>query len=120
MNQSIKEMLAKYSCRTPNDYKNALKEIIQEITLLGLSRQGFYHKAALYGGTALRIAHKLNRFSEDIDFTLLAPDAQFSLTPYLQGIEDEMASYGLTLEAVKKEKSAERKIESRLSKSKYT
>ncbi len=52
MNEAISEMLEPYDCQTPMDYKNALKEIVQQIALLGLSRQGFFYKAAFYGGTA--------------------------------------------------------------------
>ncbi|MBP5307780.1 MAG: hypothetical protein J6Z34_01455, partial [Clostridia bacterium] len=36
------------------DKKNAVKEIMQEVVLCGLSRAGFFQKAAFYGGTALR------------------------------------------------------------------
>ncbi|NJN62263.1 MAG: hypothetical protein HC795_12700 [Coleofasciculaceae cyanobacterium RL_1_1] len=54
-----------------NDLDRA-REIVQEIALLGLWRGGFFEHAAFYGGTALRIFHGLRRFSEDLDFTLLA------------------------------------------------
>lgn len=40
-----------------------MKEIMQEIVLCGLSRAGFFQKAAFYGGTALRIFYGLDRFS---------------------------------------------------------
>ena len=36
MNEAVKAMLTRYNCRNTSDYENALKEIIQEITLLGL------------------------------------------------------------------------------------
>jgi predicted nucleotidyltransferase component of viral defense system len=61
-------MLSTYNCKTTRDYENALKEIIQEIALLGLWRTNFYEHAAFYGGTALRILYGLPRFSEDLDF----------------------------------------------------
>jgi len=64
MHNAIEQMLNPYHCKSPGEYKNALKEIIQQITLLGLSRQGFFRHTAFYGGTALRIAHGVNRFSE--------------------------------------------------------
>ncbi|HAZ12552.1 MAG: hypothetical protein A2X86_11865 [Bdellovibrionales bacterium GWA2_49_15] len=112
MHQAIKEMLAPYQCKTPEHYKNALKEIIQEIALLGLSRQDFFIKAAFYGGTALRIAHKLDRFSEDLDFTLLAPNPDFDLSSYLKGIEDEFVTYGLSLKTEKQIKNMETPVES--------
>lgn len=49
----------------------ALREIMQEIALLGLWRSKFFEKAAFYGGTALRILYGMDRFSEDLDFSLL-------------------------------------------------
>ena len=72
MSSPLDNLIAKYSPQTAQDFENALKEIIQEITLAGLARAGFFDKAAFYGGTALRIFYGLPRFSEDLDFTLLA------------------------------------------------
>lgn len=95
MHQAITNMLEPYNCQSPADYKKALKEIVQQIVLLGLSRQKFFHKAAFYGGTALRIGHNLQRFSEDLDFTLIEPDNSFRLKQYLKGIEDELLSFEL-------------------------
>jgi len=112
MNDAIKGMLATYNCQTPSDYKNALKEIIQEVALLSLSRQDFFKNAAFYGGTAIRIAHKLDRFSEDLDFTLLKPDKSFKLDPYLKGLEQEFHSYGLTVSATKIEKEKDSVVDS--------
>ena len=99
MHQAVADMLDQYHCQTPADYKNALKEIVQQIILLGLSRQGFFNKAAFYGGTALRIGHGLQRFSEDMDFTLLSPDPDFFLGSYLKGIEEELMAYELKFTA---------------------
>lgn len=112
MHEAIKQMLIPYNCQTPADYKNAFKEIIQEIALLGLSRQGFFDVAAFYGGTALRIVHKLGRFSEDLDFSLLKENKKFDLSIYLKGIEDELLMYNLKMKAEIKEKNIETAIES--------
>ena len=68
MNNAVKSMLEKYELKSSVDYENALKEIIQEITLLGLWRSKLFEKAAFYGGTALRLLYGLDRFSEDMDF----------------------------------------------------
>ena len=70
MNTAIEQMLQKYQPQNMYDRKNAMKEIMQEIVLCGLSRAGFFKKAAFYGGTALRIFYGLDRFSEDLDFSL--------------------------------------------------
>lgn len=112
MHEAIKQMLAPYKCITPEDYKNALKEIIQEIALLGLARHNFFDRAAFYGGTALRIGHGLGRFSEDLDFTLLKTDPDFNLKSFLKGIEDELIVYDLKLNAEIKEKTKESDVES--------
>ncbi len=67
----IEEMISKYEVKNIYDKKNAMKEVVQEIILCGLSRAGFFNKAAFYGGTALRIFYGLDRFSEDLDFLQL-------------------------------------------------
>ncbi len=105
-------MLEKYNCKNPNEYKNALKEIIQEIALLGLSKSGFFNKAAFYGGSALRIFYGLDRFSEDIDFSLLEPDNTFSIVPYYKVIEEELGAYGFEMRVSGNEKTTFTKIES--------
>ena len=71
MHKSIRQMLNKYKCETTWDTINALREILQEIALLGLWRSKFFEHAAFYGGSALRILHGLDRYSEDLDFSLL-------------------------------------------------
>ncbi len=104
MNNIIEQMLSKYEIKNLNDEINALKEIIQEIVLAGLSRGGFFNEAAFYGGTALRIFYKLDRFSEDLDFSLLKPNLEFTLEKYFSYIENELQAYGLNLEVSSKTK----------------
>ena len=104
MNNIIEQMLSKYEIKNLNDEINALKEIIQEIVLAGLSRGGFFNEAAFYGGTALRIFYKLDRFSEDLDFALLKPNLEFTLEKYFSYIENELQAYGLNLEVNSKSK----------------
>ncbi len=104
INQVITNWLKQYSCKSQDDYRNALQEIIQELALEGLARAKFFEKAAFYGGTCLRILHQLDRFSEDLDFSLLAPDPHFKLEPYLKSIEMHIQSYGFEISILKKEK----------------
>ncbi len=104
MNNIIEQMLSKYEIKNLNDEINALKEIIQEIVLAGLSRGGFFNEAAFYGGTALHIFYKLDRFSEDLDFALLKPNLEFTLEKYFSYIENELQAYGLNLEVSSKSK----------------
>lgn len=93
----IDSMLSKYDCKNISDYRNALKEIVQEVALCGLSRGGFFDKAAFYGGTALRIFYGLDRFSEDMDFSLLKSDENFDFSHYFGILEEELYSVGLEL-----------------------
>ena len=112
MNNIIEQMLSKYEIKNITDEINALKEIIQEIVLLGLSRSGFFDKAAFYGGTALRIFYKLDRFSEDLDFALISPNNDFDLSKYFSYIEKELKAYGLNMEVNTKQKSTTSNITS--------
>ena len=112
MNEALKTMLARYKCRSIVDYENALKEIIQEISLLGLWRSKFFEKAAMYGGSALRILYGLDRFSEDLDFSLYKKNKKFSLSGYCKAIEDELKSFDLSVAVERKKKTVETNIES--------
>jgi predicted nucleotidyltransferase component of viral defense system len=95
MQEPIKQMLQRYPLQSQNDIIQALKEIIQEIALLGLWRSKFFEKAAFYGGTALRLLYNLDRFSEDLDFSLLPINTNLNLTPYYRAIQEELQSFGL-------------------------
>lgn len=94
------------------DKKNAIKEIVQEVVLCGLSRGGFFRNAAFYGGTALRIFYGLDRFSEDLDFSLVSQNADFDLTKYFSYIENETKSLGLNFSVSEKEKSIDSNVKS--------
>jgi predicted nucleotidyltransferase component of viral defense system len=85
---------------------------MQEIVLCGLSRAGFFKKAAFYGGTALRIFYGLDRFSEDLDFSLEAEELNFDLASYFPVLEKEIKSFGLNVEIQEKQKTKESTIRS--------
>ena len=112
MNDAVGIMLDRYNSKSINDYENALKEIIQEIALLGLWRSKFFEKAAFYGGSALRILYGLDRFSEDLDFSLLKKDEDFSLTGYLKAVENELKSLGFFVTVKEKKKGFKTNIDS--------
>ena len=112
MNQAVHEMLAKYQTVTATDAENALKEIIQEIALLGLHRANFFEKAAFYGGTSLRVLYQLPRYSEDLDFTLFKPERSFALNPYFSAVEKELAAYGFQVKIESSTKVAKTEVES--------
>lgn len=112
MNNIIEQMLYKYDIKNTNDEINALKEIIQEIVLSGLSRGNFFNEAAFYGGTALRIFYNLDRFSENLDFALLEPNKDFDISKYFNYIQKELKAYGINLNITTKEKSFDSNITS--------
>ncbi|NWH03649.1 nucleotidyl transferase AbiEii/AbiGii toxin family protein [Desulfobacter latus] len=100
----IKQMLSRYQLNTVQDHENALKEIIQEVALLGLWRSKFYEKAVFYGGSALRILYGLDRFSEDLDFSLIKPDPGFDIKKYLNAITTELESWGFEVSITSRKK----------------
>ena len=108
----IEQMLSKYTIESEDELINALKEIYQEITLLGLYRGGFFQKAVFYGGTALRIIHGLDRFSEDLDFSLLQKDTSFDIENYFSYVIDEFEALGIKVGLSKKSKTNSSAIES--------
>jgi len=112
MNSIMTEMLKKYKGNNETDKKNAIKEIMQEIVLCGLSRAGFFKQAAFYGGTALRIFYGLDRFSEDLDFSLIVPDSDFDLSSFFPVLRKEVASYGLKVDISEKKKSVDSAVRS--------
>ena len=112
MMSSIQSMLEHYQPKTAEAYRNALKEIIQEIALYGMSKSRFFQKGAFYGGTALRIFYGLHRFSEDMDFSLMYPDPSFALSDYLPAVEEELSAVGLKMHVEQKNKTKVTDIQS--------
>lgn len=112
MSSLLDSMLETYEVRTDEERRNAFREIAQEVVLCGLSRAGFFKQTAFYGGTALRIFHGLDRFSEDMDFSLMAADDSFSLEHYLPQVEKECAAWGLSITSIPKGRRASSTIES--------
>ncbi len=94
LHPAIAKMLEKYDLSTADKTYEALREILQEIVLLGLSRAGFFDYALFYGGTALRILHGLDRFSEDLDFSLITPDENFDLSQYEDAVIEALHAFG--------------------------
>jgi predicted nucleotidyltransferase component of viral defense system len=94
MNEALAQMLAGYTSRSLEDHLRALREILQQIALLGLWRSKFFDKAAFYGGTALRILYGLDRYSEDLDFSLLSSTKRFGLSIYSSALKKELAAFG--------------------------
>lgn len=113
----IKEWIETYEPKNIQDTEQALREIMQEIALAGLYRANFFKHAAFYGGTALRIFHELNRFSEDLDFSLLKKDTDFEFDVYFKSIVDEFQALGIKVSLNQKIKSSISTIDSAFLKS---
>ena len=112
MDSIFKQMISRYEIRTNQERHNAQHEVIQQITLSALHRAGFFNKAAFYGGTCLRIFHELQRFSEDMDFSLLEKDMSFSLEEYFDTIQNEFKAFGREVSISRKIKTDSSQIES--------
>ena len=112
MNDIYQNMLSAYDLSTDQAKRNATFEVNQQIILAGLYQGGFFDKAAFYGGTCLRIFHGLERFSEDMDFSLLNKVDNFDFTQYFQPIIDEFEAIGRKVDIKKKDKKNFGKVES--------
>ncbi len=113
----IKDWLSEYNPKNKDEAQSALREIMQEVALAGLYRGGFFEKAAFYGGTALRIFHGIDRFSEDLDFSLLKHDSDFSLDKYLDAIQNEFQALGMQVSIKEKRKAKDTHVDSAFLKS---
>jgi len=94
----IQSRLDEYRCASAEEELNAIREILQEMVLAGLSRTDFFVKAAFHGGTQLRIFEGVRRFSEDLDFVLVSRDSSFNLLPYLEKVSEELSAAGVAME----------------------
>lgn len=106
------QMLSKYPLNTNDDRINATREIMQQIALAGLYRAGFFNQAAFYGGTCLRIFHGSERFSEDMDFSLLQKNPDFNISDYFESLVNEFKFAGKDITIDKKTKKGNSQIES--------
>lgn len=112
MQTILEQMVNNYHPKNTEEKKNAIKEVMQEIVLCALSKAGFFNEAAFYGGTALRIFYHLDRFSEDLDFSLLIKDKDFDLSIYFPKLKETVKSFGLNVEIEIKEKTKDSNIQS--------
>lgn len=108
----LEQMIEEYHPKNNEEKRNAIKEVMQEIVLCGLSKAGFFKNAAFYGGTALRIFYGLDRFSEDLDFSLLIKDKDFDLAKYFPILKNTVKSFGLNVEIELKNKTKDSNVQS--------
>ncbi|MBO4741563.1 MAG: nucleotidyl transferase AbiEii/AbiGii toxin family protein [Bacteroidales bacterium] len=111
-NSVFDRMMSQYTLNSANDRRNATYEVMQQIVLAGLYRGGFFEHAAFYGGTCLRMMHGVERYSEDMDFSLLKKDEGFSLELFFPAIIDECRLMGREMEITRKDRRTFGKVES--------
>ncbi len=110
MNDYLTDMFERTDARM--DANQRICEVLQRFAICSLSESGFFEEAAFVGGTALRLFHGLDRFSEDVDLTLLIPESDFDLGPYLSRLKDDFSSVDLNIETKEKDKTFESKMRS--------
>ena len=98
MKDVLVNRLKEYAPANALEQENVLAEIVQHYVLASLSRARLFASAAFHGGTCMRILYGMNRFSEDLDFALHAPDPRFDWHPYLQRILEDGAVEGIHFE----------------------
>jgi len=66
-----------------------LREYLQAKILKFMQDMGLFHKIAFLGGTALRFLYSLNRFSEELDFSVIS-DEKPDFMKIMQKIDDKL------------------------------
>jgi len=94
----LENRLNEYAPANALEQENVLAELIQHYVLASLSRARLFSHAIFHGGTCMRILYGMNRFSEDLDFALRAPDPGFDWRPYLQRVLEDGAAEGIRFE----------------------
>lgn len=112
MKTILEQMIEDYHPKNNEEKRNVIKEVMQEIVLCGLSKAGFFDESAFYGGTALRIFYGLDRFSEDLDFSLLVKNKDFNLEKYFPILKNTVQSFGLNVNFELKNKTNDSNIQS--------
>jgi hypothetical protein len=80
----------------PAKAMNLLREYLQAITLRSLHESEAFSQLAFVGGTALRFAHDLARFSEDLDFSLENPQG-YDPEQWMRKLKRDIELSGLPL-----------------------
>jgi predicted nucleotidyltransferase component of viral defense system len=79
--------IEKYDISTEWRQQLAATELLQKTIVAGLSETDFFEKVSFHGGTALRLLHGLDRYSLDLDFSLMKKDEKFELNDYMRMVQ---------------------------------
>jgi len=103
----IEQRLASCTVHSAEEEMHALCEITGELVLASLGRGDFFSSASLQGGTCLRIFHGLDRFSEDLEFSLFRDDRAFCWARYLSQASSDLSLYGYETDSIEQSGSEE-------------
>lgn len=77
---------------TPEAQRAIVREYLQMRVLQSLQSAGAMIPLALHGGTALRLLHRMPRYSEALDFALERQAQQYNFRQYLSAIQRDLAA----------------------------
>lgn len=81
---------------------NIAREFLQILILQLLRSLGAFNNIAFIGGTALRIIYKVNRYSEDLDFSVIDKN-KYDFTKLIKGLKAELTLLNLNTDISYKE-----------------
>ena len=113
INNILVNEINKHNPSNITEIKNAMKEVLQNIILVGLGKSDFFNNAVFYGGTSLRIFRNLPRFSEDLDFTLQDKNTGCDFDGCLLFAKRELESHNIACEIYNKEKNIDTTVDTR-------
>lgn len=96
----MKEHLRQLAARADHDRARGwlMREYLQARVLESLQDAGVFLQWAFLGGTALRFLFGLPRFSEDLDFSLIAPGEDAGLTPAVTEVKRALGLEGYRID----------------------
>ena len=98
----IKEAGSRYKPASYEDEINVSRELLQYCIINSLSKSGFFNNAAFLGGTSLRLFYGLDRYSEDLDFSVIKQTKDFDFAPFLSFVEEDLSKNGIKIETKNK------------------
>lgn len=98
----INEAGFRYKPASYKDEINVSRELLQYCILNSLSKSGFFNNAAFLGGTSLRLFYGLDRYSEDLDFSVIKQTKDFDFAPFLSFVEEDLSKNGIKIETKNK------------------
>jgi predicted nucleotidyltransferase component of viral defense system len=87
------------------DQRNLIREILQETILCHMKQINMFHDLVFHGGTSLRILHRIDRFSEDLDLSLIKSNKDYPFTEKMIQLSESLQKAGFNFEFQNKCKS---------------